>query len=54
MNTSWLLSLDKIKSNFDECTMSINYKKYRTLQIIVCLKKFFKDPQEYKTHSKNF
>lgn len=54
MNTSWLLSLENIKSNFSECTLPINYARYRLLQIIVCLKKFLVEPLEFNTQSKNF
>jgi len=53
MNTSWLLSLETIKSNFSECSLPINYKRYRVIQIIACLKQFLTAPQESKIQSKN-
>ena len=54
MNNSWLLSMEKIKANFHECTLSINYKRYRMIQIVASLRKFLIAPQEFQTNSKNF
>lgn len=53
MNTSWLLSLETIKSNFSECSLSVNYKRYRAIQIMACLRKLLLIPQESKTPSQN-
>jgi glycosyltransferase involved in cell wall biosynthesis len=54
MNNSWLLSLGKIKSNFNECPFPINYKRYRSIQIIACLRKFLRDPEEFEMHGEKF
>ncbi len=41
MNTSWLLAMETILSNFGvECSLEVNYTKYRLLQVLHCLKKY--------------
>ena len=44
MNTSWLLSLETIKSNFKACTLPLNYQRYRLMQIIASLRQLCTEP----------
>ena len=44
-NTSWLLTLDKIKKNFSDCPFEINLKKYRLTQIIAYFRASIRNPR---------
>lgn len=54
MNTSWLLSLEAIKTNFSACSLPINYQRYRLLQITACLRSFLLASQKSKPEIKYF